>query len=455
MLRIILPDNNHSERKYAVEVLLKDFLGLDIDMVFNEHEQHYRIQLENGATLKVEDHFFSQFPGEKSYLDKHYIPRDVIVQKKTSNSFLPENDIPVIYGASKIKISDADITCGIDIFASTFFMLTRWEEYVCKERDHYGRFPVKASLAARAGFLHRPLVNEYLEMLWNMLRHLGIRQERKDQKFQLLLTHDVDYPLLWASPFFFLKKLGGDVFKRKSMTEAVFSIRSYAATNFGKRHDPYDTFDYLMQLAESVNTPAHFFFMAGGKSKLDPKYNLEADFIKKLMVEIHERGHRIGMHPSFETFDNEELFREEKSRLEAVSPQPITCGRQHFLRFSVPETWRIWGNCGMEWDSTMGYPEQEGFRCGVCIPFPVFDFLERKKRKLREIPLLAMDTTFTVYKKSTGEETIEHLKNLLSKVQKYRGTFAILWHNSSFNTPEYSKLREVYKEALTWASTSL
>ena len=86
------------------------------------------------------------------------------------NKFIPEEDIPVIYGNAKLNIENSKlITCGIDIFASSFFMLTRWEEYVNKSRDLHNRFPGNESLALKFNFLNRPIVNEYVVMLKNMM----------------------------------------------------------------------------------------------------------------------------------------------------------------------------------------------------------------------------------------------------------------------------------------------
>src|ERR1700730_1497062 len=50
-----------------------------------------------------------------------------------------------------------------DIFAATFFLLSRYEEYLPHEKDEYGRFSHKVSIAHREGFLHLPLVNFWLD----------------------------------------------------------------------------------------------------------------------------------------------------------------------------------------------------------------------------------------------------------------------------------------------------
>ena len=101
----------------------------------------------------------------------------------------------------------------------------------------------------------------------------------------------------------------------------------------------------------------------------------------------------------------------------------------------------------MEWDSTLGYPEKEGFRCGVCYEFSVFDFLKRKKYRLKEKPLLAMDATFLSYEKITPIQMKHTIWELLNKVKKYKGDFVILWHNSSCDGI-WKKYKEVYEKVL-------
>src|ERR1700681_688068 len=50
-----------------------------------------------------------------------------------------------------------------DIFASVFFLVSRYEEYLSFQPDKYGRFPHQASLAFKENFLDFPLVNYWLE----------------------------------------------------------------------------------------------------------------------------------------------------------------------------------------------------------------------------------------------------------------------------------------------------
>ncbi|MEZ4963563.1 MAG: polysaccharide deacetylase family protein [Saprospiraceae bacterium] len=447
-MKVLLPENHKSERQYATEVLLVEWLGLSVDIQFSKSTHSPEIILDNGNHLLFEDHFFGRFMDEHSYLQQENIPSTISWESKSRNQFLAEADIPIVFGNKHLDISTRAITCGIDIFASTFFMLSRWEEYVLTDRDGHGRLPAEASLAGRHNFLHRPIVNEYLEMLWNMLVHLGFDHPRKKHHFKPLITHDVDLPLLWPNWFSVLKKAGGDMLKRFNPKEFVFSLISGIRTKTGFGKDPFDSFDFLMDISDRAGLQSHFFFLCGDETEHDDSLPLNTPFMRQLIQNIQERGHVIGLHPSYNTIENADMLKSEKQALEKATGFAVRFGRQHFLRFQVPGTWQMWEDAGMEWDSSMYYPEQAGFRCGTCHPFPVFNILTRKKLRLKEVPLTAMEVTWKKYLKATPEKMLGDMLSLLETVKKYQGTFVLLWHNSSFNTPEWKRFGGVYDNLL-------
>lgn len=449
MLKVLLPDNHHAERSYITRVLLEEFLGLAISITYSPGSGKTEITLENGRQLFIDDHLFHAFPTPLSYLRQENIPASIARLSRSGCPFLPEEDLPVIYGQPSVFTGAETVHCGVDIFASAFFMLTRWEEYVREERDVHGRFPAKASLAFKGNFLHRPIVNEMTEMLWAMLVYLGIEQEREKKPFTAVITHDVDFPLQWRSPFSLVKKLGGDLLKRRSAKEALRSLDSYMHTKTGKEKDPFDTFDYLMALSEKHGHQSHFFFLCGGTSAFDKGHLPPGHpFLQHLMKRIDERGHIIGFHPSYHTYLNPALFKKELELLQQHSPQEIRCGRQHFLRFAAPTTWQLWEENGMAWDSTVYYAEAAGFRCGCCRVFPVFNFLNRQTLRLREVPLTMMEGTYLNYLKFSPEQMMEEAKRTLEAVKSYKGTFVLLWHNSVINLPEWQPYRKVYEQLL-------
>jgi peptidoglycan/xylan/chitin deacetylase (PgdA/CDA1 family) len=291
-------------------------------------------------------------------------------------------------------------------------------------------------------------------MFWNMLQYLGIDQPRKSTKTTLLLTHDVDHPLLWPSARFFVKKLAGDLLKRRDAKEALFSISSFPKTAFFGKKDPYDNFNHLMNVAEKANLPAHFFFMAGTGTAFDPPVYLQWPFVKRLFESIQKRGHLIGFHPSYRTYNNADLFSKEKQALEEACGQAVTVGRQHFLRFQAPLTWRIWADNGMEWDSTLAYAEQPGFRCGSCLPFPVFDIERSEILPLWERSLIVMEGSYRSYMNLTPPQMEANMMALWQTTSKYGGEFTFLWHNSAFETPYYLPYQDLYHRFVSMASQS-
>jgi peptidoglycan/xylan/chitin deacetylase (PgdA/CDA1 family) len=345
-------------------------------------------------------------------------------------------------------MTDADKTewrCGTDVFAAAFFMLTRWEEHVVAERDAHGRFPASAAAAVRFGFLDRPVVNEWADLLYNLLQKIGWRGQRPERSFQLSLSCDVDHPRLWWSAADRLKTLGGSLLGRKNPNETRYWLENHIFSSA----DPYDVFDEWLALFRKFKVQTSFNFLGDRQRSSDCYYPVRHPFVKNTMEKLAEHGHSIGFHPSYEAFENRELFGRELESVRDISPVPVTSGRQHYLRFEAPFTWQVWDSAGMDWDSTLGYSEMEGFRCGICHDYPVFDFINRKMLRLREKPLIAMDVTLAQYRQYTPEIALERLLQLKKQVLRHQGEFVFLWHNSSWNTYFWAPWKAVFLQFLS------
>ena len=452
MITISIPDNNTMERKYIIDIIFGEFLGLKYQLE-RGGENNYHIDLNNGNTLIIEDNFFNKFPVDLEYLQEKNIPDKI---EFIDNEFLPEKNLPLIYGSEKLIKKSKSIICGIDIFASSFFMLTRWEEYINKTRDNHNRFPAYESAAGKFDFLNRPVVNEYTEFLYTMLKHLGLAEKRMNRKFSVKLTHDVDVLRRYKSTLSVFRETAGDILKRKVPVTGLNKLIEFAKIKTGISKDPFDTFDYLMTLSEKYNQKSYFFFMAGGETKHDNNYKIDDLLTKKIIKNIKERGHQIGFHPSYNTYNDAKQFKRELEALKQTTNQDIKFGRQHFLRFEVPTTWQQWEDCGLEWDSTLSYADKEGFRCGTCYTFSVFNILTRKKLKLKEKPLIVMEGSFITYQPNiNSEKMLNNINELISKTKKYKGEFVFLWHNSSFNTPQWIKFQKNYAESVSTIERSI
>jgi peptidoglycan/xylan/chitin deacetylase (PgdA/CDA1 family) len=446
LIRISYPCNYTHEKEYILDIIFAEFLGLDFESTPDAVDSIISIYLDNGNILELNDCFFSNaYRLNKSYLEESFIPSE-IVHLDLKNA--PENNIIGLYGKPIVSIKSNKIYCGIDIFASSFYMLTRWEEYVIKKRDNHGRFPVQSSLAYKHGFLSRPIVNEYVEVIWHWLTILGITQARKLRQFEFINTHDIDRICLFETKLDIIVKPVKALLVEKSLASFVYHLKLAIKSLKGK--DSYLSFEYLMDSSEKCGVKSHFFFMGAlKKTKYNNGYNISDRFVKDIIKRIIKRGHTIGIHPSYDTLNNQKLFRTELDSIRDVSDTEVICGRQHYLRFELPATWQNWENNKLQWDSSLAYSEQEGFRCGVCYSFSVYNILSRVKLKLREKPLTIMDATLCVQRKMSPRVADRVISYYIFKVKKYSGEFVFLWHNSSFDYMGWRNYKEVYDRALS------
>ncbi len=438
-VKVQIPNNNIPERKYIIDVLFSEFFGIEYKIEVAK-QNSYKILFRN-KEIEIKDAFFNKFPEDLSYPKPENIPGKVIFAK---NRFTPEKNIPVLYGNEKIEVLENKIICGIDIFSSSFFMLTRWEEYALKEKDKHGRTPDFLQLSVKHNFNERPVVNEYAEMLRKIFSHLGFEIENK-HKYNPVITHDIDFFARYDTFPKLIKAAGGDIFKRKSIKKAVKTVKTYFKIKNGKEKDPYDTFDYLMNLSEKAGLKSLFYFIPAIPGEEDAQYNIFGKKVTETISQIKKRGHIIGVHGAYRSYKNLNLYKEELKRF----PEEIKIeeNRQHFLRFANPETWQMLEDAGIKTDSTAGFTENIGFRAGTCTEYSVFNILTRKKLNLKERPLIIMEQA-AVKKYPDKEVFFGKFADLKEVVKKYKGNFVILWHNNNFNVTEWEDFKDVYEKII-------
>ncbi len=414
------------EREYSVRILLTEFLGPEYELKYHS-QPHYIIQVSNGM-ITMDDAFFANYDQAASYLKKEEIPQQICFLDVSQWNV---RQLPVLFGNSTMQISDHQIQLGADLFAAIFFMLSRWEENANPARDEHHRFPGNESLAYKQDFLDRPVVNEYADLLWRMLQQMGYTGQRKSRQFKIVPTHDIDDLVFWTESN---KKrrflnLAGDLVKRGQPKMAMHRWKSHAETQQDIKNDPYNTYDHLMDLAENKGVSAHFYFMAGGETAYDRPYDLGSNLFKETINNIKARGHTLGFHASYDTYQTPDLFKDEKKRLEQAIEMEITEGRQHYLRFENPLTAQIWEGANLQTDSTLYYSGYPGFRCGSCYAYPLFDVLQRKQLDVIEQPLLAMDCCFEGIQ---AEQAARQISEIKLHTKKHEGDFTFLVHNASY-----------------------
>lgn len=320
------------------------------------------------------------------------------------------------------------------------WVLLRLEEIDSALLDSHGRFTASGSHAFRNGYLSRPVVDEWFDIL----RQLVVRQwpglPLIRHAFVLQLSHDVDRPSRYgfATTTELIRRAVADAVRGKVANLVVGPWVRATTRSRLSRLDPLNTFDWLMSQSEALGVRSAFYFICGGISDLDADYTVEHPAMRRLLGDIHRRGHEIGLHPSYNSYESATLLRGEADRLRAAcSDEGIelsTVGaRMHYLRWAHPSTLRHLDVAGIAYDNTLTFPDQAGFRCGTCFEYPGFDPVQCLPLRIRVRPLVAMEMSVlgAQYMGCSGQEALQVFADLKNKCRKVGGSFSLLWHNSA------------------------
>lgn len=346
-----------------------------------------------------------------------------------------------------IELNEQGATVHYDILGLTYWMLTRLEEVGRTDLDNHQRFPAFSSHAYQHSYLERPIVDEWLIILGQMIQRVWPNIELKQHEFSIKVSHDVDSPSMYGFKSWSTigRMMAGHLLKRRDI-KAFFTAPYVKLATRNQLHlaDPCNTFDWLMDVSEANNLQSAFYFICGGDHPNDADYEPEHPVIRNLMRRIQERGHEIGLHPSYDTFQQPELIKLEAERLKRICAeegieQAQWGGRMHYLRWEQPTTMRAWADAGMNYDSTLGYADRPGFRCGTCHEYPAFDPVAQEQLSLRIRPLVVMECSVidnAYLGLGVTEAAKDKMKQLKAYCQQVDGTFSLLWHNSYFKSFE-------------------
>ncbi|HEX2698245.1 MAG TPA: polysaccharide deacetylase family protein, partial [Anaerolineales bacterium] len=295
--------------------------------------------------------------------------------------------------------ADGSVVFYADILAASFFMLARLEEIVIPARDKHERFPATISVAYRQGFLDIPVVDQYAIILREWLKTLLPGWIPQPRKFEIRLTHDIDHVRQFTGLGAFGRAAGRALLKEANLPKLFDQFIAFNTQTFAPRHDMFYRAIYdLAKASEEHNMKSRFYFMTAAPGPYQDGYSPASPLVQKCINDLCERGHEIGLHPGYSTLRNPQLLVIEKLKLEQVLGRAVMGGRQHYLRFQAPETWRNWESAGLHYDSSLGFAEQEGFRAGTCYPYYPFDLEKNREIRVQEVPLIVMDVTLFSYR---------------------------------------------------------
>jgi hypothetical protein len=455
MLSVHCPDLCRAEQHWIVSVLLGDFLGLAHEIRFDDKDT-VRIAAD-GKTLELPAIFVHRAHGH--WLSAKTMPAEPLPRWRAPADHFPRAAVgpalPLIFGSGTFERRDNEAVLGLDVFGAGFFMLSRYEEAVSARRDSHQRFPSAASLACREGFLERPIVDEYTEILWLAMQSLWPRLQRRQRRFTTAVTCDVDHPYHASarSLFRLFKRTAGEALRKRTWADGCRPLRNYFGSRKGNwSHDPYyHTVDWMMDVNEAAGNKVSFYFIPEvTDAALDDTCPITEPAVAAMLKRIADRGHEIGIHPGYRTYQDKQRLLAGLYRLREVLhrqriTQPVAGGRQHYLRWST-RTPAIWHEAGLRYDSTLAYADHAGFRCGTSHEYRMYDLHQRRALDVRQRPLICMESSVIGYMGyGFTEAALQKMKALKSAAKAFDGSFTLLWHNSYL---EAHSAREMYREII-------
>ncbi len=354
--------------------------------------------------------------------------------------FIRSNDLLFEQGINDIEINVLkwdDVACffptgekstiPFDIFAAGFYLISRYEEYLPHVQDEHERFPSQESIAFKNNFLEKPVIDIWAYKLLDLLKEYFPNYDYKTRKFKYISTFDVDNAYAYKNKGI-VRTIGGfanDVFQLRLVN---FWNRLLTVLNF--RNDPFDTYNEILRIHKKYNIETLFFVSLGDYTTFDKNVSSSNSTYKSLLKSLADYV-KVGLHPSYFTLKDEGMLKKEKIRLEQIINTPVKFSRQHYLRFSMPETYHTLLDLDILEDHTMGYAKQVGFRASTCTPFYFYDLDFEIQTPLKVFPFAFMDGALKVHMDLSNEDSFATILKLIDEVKNVNGTFISLLHNDT------------------------
>ncbi|MEM7486518.1 MAG: polysaccharide deacetylase family protein [Bacteroidota bacterium] len=376
-------------------------------------------------TTKVED--FIKHSGPKITYSK---------QPLQNEFFIRSNDLLFEQGINDLEIKMADwegIPCFFatgekssipyDIFSASFFLLSRYEEYLPHVKDSVGRFPAKESLAYQHKFLELPVVDLWAYKLMEALkqRFPDIGRSPRAYRFTSIINVTTSHSFAHRG---WTRSLGGFFLDLGSLK--LKSLVYRLSVLLGLKKDPYDNFDELIKIHKKFPIKTMFFFQFAKYSAHDKNISPNNNKFGYLIKSVADYS-VVSLSTSFLSSTDKAVLKEEKRQLSNLINRPINYSRLRYNKVNVPTTYRNLIETEFTEDFSMGYTHEIGFRAGTCTPFGFYDINMEVKQPLKVHPFAIHDYALVNYGKDS--EVFEKMDRIYRQVKQVNGDFVTVFSN--------------------------
>jgi hypothetical protein len=340
------------------------------------------------------------------------------------------------------------INVHFDFFYNIFCFLGNIPDIAFEEKHGIAHSYAKFIRRDQA-FYGKPWVNYFFIIFQSLIeavsgKSLDCQKSPRRLGFQVLMMYDVD--AIRKTPIMQAKQL---LFIVINLFRSLFEMDFKKSREEGKRffrfiffRCNYLCFEVIASGEESLRVPSIFNIyqkIRYGRIKkiksliFDPAYDISKEAVLKDSIKmLIRKGKGIGLHSGYNSYASSGELLLQKSMLSRTLNYSVRGLRQHWLRFSVKNTWKAQEEAGFLYDASFGFNDAIGFRSGLAHPYFPYSHEEGRSYRILEVPPVLMDSTLMHYGNRTEESAFTEAVCVLKEVKKFAGTCVMVWHQESF-----------------------
>lgn len=330
-----------------------------------------------------------------------------------------------------------------DIFAASFYLLSRYEEYLPHVKDKAGRFPAGESLAAQESFLHKPVIDIWAHKFREILseRFPGLEYKERVCKFQSIIASENTFIFKNKG---FLRSFLGMCLDLFSLSIGKVLDRIQVWLRFKK--DPYDVFDDLINIIKTYKVELLFMFQLSNFSMHDRNISHNRMPHRSVIKSVADYA-QVGLLMGYYAMTEIRSLRLEKRRLEDIVHSSVEHAMNSRFDINLPENYSNLTELEIHNDYSMGYPNLPGFRAGTCTPFLFYDINMEITTPLKLHPYAFNSASLEDISKTKLKG---NLTRMLAEVKEVGGIFTAVFSNRDFSDYSdknlyYSLLKQIHE----------
>ena len=360
----------------------------------------------NARIRYVFTHFFETYTNNPIQITNvletfiaHNGPKFSYTNKKLSNEFFVQsNSLLFEQGVREqdIKISrwqttpiffpcNEESSIPYDIFAATFYMLSRYEEHIPHLKDDMNRFYTSGSLAGKHKFANKPVVDMWARQFLDNFSVVFPETLANPPKVRLQTILEVPEAYAYKSKSMLrtLVESGFDFFNLRFV-----KLFERFAARLSFRPDPLDTYYSWIDLHQKHKIPTKVMFMFARPSANDRNISI---FKRRFLERIKDVADYVptSILASYQSTDQPSLLQIEANRLSEIIHHPLRDIRQHLIRLRFPTTYDYFAKLGFVNDYSLQFVDYLGYRAGTGFPFHFYNLSKEQRSNLFIHPVVA------------------------------------------------------------------